>query len=58
MRHVSSGELVKHELKCGAHVDMWHPISGRKSTIKEKWIRGNPKSQLELDMLQVRGNLT
>ena len=38
--------------------DMWHLNSGRKSTIKDKWIRGNPKSQLELDMWQVRGHLT
>ena len=39
-------------------MDMWHLISGRKSTIKDKWIRGNPKSQLELNMWQVRGHLT
>ena len=33
MRHVSSGELVKHELKCGAIGDTWHLVSGWKSMV-------------------------
>ena len=30
----------------GAHVDMWHLIIGRKSTIKDKVIRGKSKELL------------
>ena len=33
MRHVSSGELVKHELKCGVIGDKWHLVSGWKTMI-------------------------
>ena len=29
--------------------DMWQPMSGMKSTIKDKWIRCNPKNHLEVD---------
>ena len=36
------------------HLDMWHLMSGRKSTIKDKWIRCNPKSHLEVDNWQER----
>ena len=30
MRHMSSEELVKYELKCGAIGDTWHLVSGWK----------------------------
>ena len=33
MRHVSSGELVKHELKFGAIGDIWNLVSGWKSMV-------------------------
>ena len=33
MRQVSSGELVKHELKCGAIGDTWYLVSGWKSMV-------------------------
>ena len=33
----------------GTHVDMLQPMSGRKSTIKDKWIGYNPKNHLEVD---------
>ena len=33
MRHVSSGELVKHELNCGAIGDKWHLVSRWKSMV-------------------------
>ena len=36
MRHVSSGEGVKQGEPSGAHVDMWHLLSGWKSTIMDK----------------------
>ena len=29
----------------GTHVDMWQPMSGKKSTIKDKVDKGNPKGQ-------------
>ena len=35
-------------------MDMWHLMSGRKSTIKDKWIGCNPKSHLEVDKWQER----
>ena len=35
-------------------MDMWHLMSGRKSTIKDKWIGYNPKSHLEVDKWQER----
>ena len=35
-------------------MDMWHLMSGRKSTIKDKWIECNPKSHLEVDKWQER----
>ena len=38
----------------GTHVDMWYLISGRKSTIKDKWIGCNPKGHLEVDKWQER----
>ena len=34
--HVSSIELVKKGEPSGAHVDMWHLLSGWKSTIMDK----------------------
>ena len=30
-------------------MDMWQPMSGRKSTIKDKWIGCNPKNHFEVD---------
>ena len=30
-------------------MDMWQPMSGRKSTIMDKWIECNPKNHLEVD---------
>ena len=42
------------ESSSGTHVDMWQPMSGRKSTIKDKWIGCNPKSHLEVDKWQER----
>ena len=33
----------------GTHVDMWQPMSGRKSTIKDKWIGCNLKNHLVVD---------
>ena len=34
MRHVSSEELVKHELKCGGAMgDTWYLVSGWKSIV-------------------------
>ena len=35
-------------------MDMWHLRSGRKSTIKDKWIECNPNSLLEVDKWQER----
>ena len=31
------------ESSSGTHVDMWQPMSGKKSTIKDKVDKGNPK---------------
>ena len=30
----------------GTHVDMWQPMSGKKSTIKDKVIKGKSKEPL------------
>ena len=35
-------------------MDMWHLMSRRKSTIKDKWIGCNLKSHLEVDKWQER----
>ena len=34
------------ESQVGAHVDMWHLMSGRKSTIKDKWIGRKSKEPI------------
>ena len=36
MGHMSGAELVKQGELSGAHVDMWHLLSGWKSTIMDK----------------------
>ena len=38
-------------------MDMWQPMSGRKFTIKDKWIGCNPKKHLGVNKWKVRGQV-
>ena len=42
------------ESSSGTHVDMWQPMSGKKSTIKDKVDKGNLRGQYRLDMWHER----
>ena len=45
---------IFHKIRIFSGFHMWHLMSGRKSTIKDKWIGCNPKSHLEVDKWQER----
>ena len=55
MCHVSMAELVKQGEPSGAHVDMWHLLSGWKSIIMDKGWDVLHVNQWKVDMWQVRG---
>ena len=46
LNHVSNCEQVKQREPSGAHVDIWHLMRGRKSTIKNKWIGRKSKEPI------------